>query len=333
MLLHNLKSFTNQLLKSTDRFFFEPRSLNPLGFFRICIALFCILQLILVYPDLLNIFGEAGYLRRELAEAVILDYQPRLTWATDFLTLHFGIEESKGIYLFTYFFIFCLISLMVGFLTRLMSILCFLIFSMFFGTGSFVVFGADCFALLSLFYCIILPTGRAYSVDNYLFKRKPKPSLSSTFFIRILQFHLCLVYVMAGLTKAVGVAWWTGEGVWRSAMIHYFNEMDISWLANVPQVAAFLSVSVLILECLYPIFMSIKKTRPFWLIAIIGMHVGIAVVMGLHLFSFVMIFWNITAFGWDYVEALQVKVKNLFQQLVARIRSKKQDQTLHKPAL
>jgi hypothetical protein len=40
-----------------------------------------------------------------------------------------------------------------------------------------------------------------------------------------------------------------------------------------------------------------KKTRFFWLVCILAMHVAIGVTMGMYLFAFVMIVLNLAAFG------------------------------------
>lgn len=309
------KSITNTLAKvnsKIDQVLFKPKSLANLGFFRICIGLFCLLQVILVYPDLLNIYGEYGYTTREISEVIIPDFQPRISWFTDFVFQNFGVTEDHSLYWLTHIYMAMLLLLMAGFATRFMAIACFGIFSMYFGTGNYVIFGADCFALLSLFYCVIMPVGRVFSIDNLILKREPKPSMYGSFYTRLLQFHLCIVYLFAGLSKAVGVAWWNGEGIWRSLMSDHFRQFDMSWMADYPVVPMVLSISVVVIETLYFALIFFKKTRPLTLFAIVSMHVGIAIFMGLHLFAFILIFWNLTAFGWPYVESFSKTLKAKF---------------------
>jgi hypothetical protein len=43
-----------------------------------------------------------------------------------------------------------------------------------------------------------------------------------------------------------------------------------------------------------------KKTRFFWLICILAMHVAIGLTMGLYLFALIMVILNLAAFGPDF---------------------------------
>jgi hypothetical protein len=56
-------------------------------------------------------------------------------------------------------------------------------------------------------------------------------------------------------------------------------------------------IAVLILEIGYPFFIWPKRTRPTWLLCILGMHIVIGITMGLYLFSLIMIVLNLAAFG------------------------------------
>lgn len=306
-----------------NSYFFKEVNTYNLAFFRIGIAFFCMAHLILIHPDLLNIFGEFGYVSRELAEVKLPDYQPRLSWITDYLNSQFLIPEEKSLYYITYAFLFFLSLLLIGFFSRVNAIICFFFFSMFFGTGNNVIYGGDCFALLSLFYCMIMPIGKSFSVDRLLFKRNKSIYTSSgTFFTRMLQLHLCVVYFFAGLSKAVGVTWWNGEGIWRALMSGYFQKVDMTWLAEYQWVAYAVSVGVVLIELTYPVLIHIKKTQLVFLACIITMHLSIAVIMGLYLFAFILIIWNITAFGWPYI--LQFK---------KRMETSRQLDTSHGPTV
>jgi hypothetical protein len=56
-------------------------------------------------------------------------------------------------------------------------------------------------------------------------------------------------------------------------------------------------IVVCLLELTYPVLIWPKRTRLICLAAIVGMHVGIGLTMGLHLFSLVMIVLNLAAFA------------------------------------
>ncbi len=307
-----MKTIIQHSLSSLDRFFFKPSNNNILSCFRIFVAIYCGYQFITIYPDLLNIFGAYGFNRGEVVEIMLADFMPRISWLTD-ATASIGIGEVTTIYALFYFYLFVLAALAIGLGTRLSAVLALFIHLMFFGSGKVFMYGADYFTSSCLFYCAIMPMGKSWSIDNLLRKRKTRPqSEMATFFMRLLQIHLCFVYLFGGFSKMLGTHWWNGLAIWRAVSVPGFYNIDMSWLASYPWISILLGWSVLLLEFGYPLFMFFRKTRPFWLAAIIGMHLGIAVFMGLTQFAAIMIFLNLSAFGGNYVQALWTKAKNAF---------------------
>jgi hypothetical protein len=61
-----------------------------------------------------------------------------------------------------------------------------------------------------------------------------------------------------------------------------------------------MAVTVCLLETGYPLFIWMRQTRAYWLFAIIAMHLGIGLAMGLDLFAFVMITLNLAAFAPEF---------------------------------
>jgi hypothetical protein len=113
----------------------------------------------------------------------------------------------------------------------------------------------------------------------------------------VLQVHLCLVYFFGGLAKSLGSGWWNGASVWRALTRPPFNVISpdilVFWRYLFPVAGIFICV----FEISYLFFIWPKRTRLFWLTCMLCVHVGIAVTMGMYLFSFIMIVLNIAAFG------------------------------------
>jgi hypothetical protein len=53
----------------------------------------------------------------------------------------------------------------------------------------------------------------------------------------------------------------------------------------------------MLIELGYPVFIWPRRTRPVWVAATAALHLGIGVLMGLWLFSAVMIVMTVAAFG------------------------------------
>jgi hypothetical protein len=58
-------------------------------------------------------------------------------------------------------------------------------------------------------------------------------------------------------------------------------------------------IAIWLIEFGYPFLIWPRKTRTFWLVCVLAMHIGIAVMMGLYLFAFVLIVLNLAAFAPD----------------------------------
>ena len=160
-------------------------------------------------------------------------------------------------------------------------------------------YGVDNFTTIGLFYLMIAPLPDCCSADARLGFGKAKPADLHGLHRRVLQLHLCLVYCCGGLTKALGPAWWNGESIWRAVTRAPFNVISPHFWAWWEPFLPLLGVGVFLLELGYPFFIWSKTTRPIWLVSILAMHVGIALAMGLYLFSLIMIVLNLAAFGSD----------------------------------
>src|SRR6516165_9652918 len=67
-----------------------------------------------------------------------------------------------------------------------------------------------------------------------------------------------------------------------------FSTFDLSWLAKYSLIPMLAGWGTLVVEIGYPFFMCQRRTRKVWGFATIGLHVGIALCMGLVFFSSVM---------------------------------------------
>lgn len=47
----------------------------------------------------------------------------------------------------------------------------------------------------------------------------------------MIQIHLCIIYLCAGLSKLRGARWWDGTAVWTTMNYQEYAPVDMSWLA------------------------------------------------------------------------------------------------------
>ena len=276
-------------------FFHQNVPVETLGFYRIVISGFALIQFLVLLPDWMLFYGPEGMMPWPISEALASNYMPTLSAVTKLFS-PIGMSANGSVYLVTVIYVISLIGLFVGFKTRLMGLLAWSMHLIINTTGNLTAYGVETFTHIALFYCAVLPVGASWSRDN-LKKPKQLPAYLITLSVRIIQLHLCIMYFSSGFEKALGDQWWNGEAIWIALQQDQFNQVDIGWMARVPWIPKLLGWGTLALETLYPIGILWPKTKRFWLTGILMMHFGIAVFLGLHLFGGLMILLNVAAFA------------------------------------
>ena len=115
--------------------------------------------------------------------------------------------------------------------------------------------------------------------------------------------HLSFIYFFGGVAKALGSGWWNGTSLWRTLTRSPFNLIPAETLISWKYVFPAAGIAVFLLELGYPFAIWPKRTRFFWLICIVSMHIAIGLAMGMYLFSLVMIVLNAAAFGPELIFA------------------------------
>jgi hypothetical protein len=144
---------------------------------------------------------------------------------------------------------------------------------------------------------MIAPLPDKWALDQKLWRTQPRDPEVVGFFRRVLQLHLCVIYFFGGLTKCLGAGWWTGDSMWRALTRPPFDLIPSQTLIHWQPILLIAGIVVCLLELTFPILIWPKRTRIFCLMAVLAMHIGIGVTMGLHLFSLVMIILDLAAFG------------------------------------
>ena len=275
--------------------FFKPEAPQTLAYFRIAVSAFGLVQLFVLLPDWMWLYGPKGLLPWEISDALNTNGTPSLLFASNLLA-HVHISPTATVYLVTIIYFLSLTALLIGFKTRVMAITAWLMHLMINTTGHFTAYGVESFLHIALFYCAVLPVGYCLSIDA-IKKRTVIPPYLITLSVRIIQLHLCMMYLASGIEKSLGGQWWSGEAVWLALQQDQFHKFDTGWMAQIPILPKLLCWGTLLAETFYPIGIFYKKTKKVWLISIMSMHAFIALFLGLQLFGALMTLLNLTAFG------------------------------------
>jgi hypothetical protein len=231
-----------------------------------------------------------------------------------------------------------LVTLMfvLGFATRITAVLTW------FGALSYIhrcpviVFGVDTMMNILLVYLMLSPCGAALSLDRVLARwwstarprvvgrwkalwgrpagpiyapppppAKPAPSVAANVVIRLLQIHVCIIYLAAGATKLQGRSWWEGTAVWATFSNFEFAPMQyeiyniaLRFLGKNRMVfEIFLTTATyftLFFEISYAYLVWLRPTRWLMLGMAITLHGAIGIFMGLKTFSLMMLVMNMS---------------------------------------
>jgi hypothetical protein len=287
-----------------EEFLFPPNSDSWLGILRIGVAFQVIIYCLSLRTDWNDLFSldRAGVIKRDLAEAMLSaqsHYIPRLGWLVDFAS-YFGAPEQTVLTGAWWSLLCAAVLLLIGLFSREAAIATLFLHLCAVKSTSGLTYGVDNFTSIGLFYIMIAPLPDRWAADCWLRNTRRKDSHLQGFHRRILQLHLCLIYFFGGITKCAGAGWWDGTSIWYALIRPPFNLLPPETLIAWKNLFPVLGISVCLLETGYPLFIWLRKTRTFWLVAVITMHLAIGLVMGLYLFALVMITLNLAAFGAEF---------------------------------
>ncbi|WP_369196719.1 HTTM domain-containing protein [Streptomyces djakartensis] len=203
---------------------------------------------------------------------------------------------------------------MLGWRTRVMSVLFAVVVTSFHARAIFMTDGGDNLILLMALYLVLTACGRRWSLDARRDRAKPVPAagaprpsghplirqLSDARGLLVTVVHncgmfliaaqVCLLYGSAGLYKVQGGTWGNGTA------LHYALNLELfrPW----PALSGFVDDHLLVIAVAGYLTVLLQVAFPFVLFGrlkypvlglLLGMHIGIAVLMGLPLFSGAMI--------------------------------------------
>ena len=283
-----------------NHFWFTPSDPATLGLIRLLGGSMIFYTHLVWSIDLLGFFGPQGRIRPEAARS----FYGENSYAWSYL--HW-IESPVLLWTVHILALVVLAMFALGLLTRITSVLTFGIVISYVHRAPFALFGLDQLNTLLALYLMVGPAGAAYSLDN-IFQRRgwlnflppwlrgrsdaDGRSTTANIAIRLLQLHMCIVYLFAGFGKLLGPPWWDGSAMWMSFANYEYQSLDMTWLANYPYLLDFLTHLTIAWECSYIALVWPRLTRPLVIALAVPLHLGIALCMGMITFGVIMIIAN-----------------------------------------
>ena len=274
-----------------NRFWFTPSDPATLSLIRILAGSMLLYTHWSWSVDLLGFFGSEGRIPVEFAQR----FQDT-PFAWSYL---YYISSPTWLWVAHVAALVILFLFMIGYLTRVMSVLVVLITISYAHRSTGALFGLDQINGMLALYLAVGPSGDAWSVDAWLRRRRNpsspriRESVLANVAIRLIQLHMCIIYLFAGLGKLLGQSWWAGTALWGAFGNFEYQTMDMTWLAAHPLLINAITQLILAWEVAYCALVWPRLTRPLVLALAVPLHLGIAFGMGMITFGLAMLYGNL----------------------------------------
>ena len=305
------RSWFADILAAWDRFLFAPADPATLGLIRILTGAM-LLYTHFVWSIALNeFFGSDAWLSNEFAWRF---HDSAFGWS------HlYWVQNSAVLWITHLLALVVFACLMLGYFTRVASVLAFLLTVSYAHRATGALFGLDQINGFLALYLMVGPSGDAFSIDNWLRRRRnPKSeqsgevrsSVMANIAIRLMQLHLCIVYLFAGLGKLLGESWWDGTALWGAFANQEYQTLDMTWIVHSIVLVNVMTHVSLAWEVSYAALIWPRLTRPVMLLLAIPLHMGIALCMGMVTFGLIMLVANLAFVSPNLVRACVGRLQN-----------------------
>lgn len=229
------------------------------------------------------------------SESVLCHPIELLSW------LHLSLPNKEALNFLFICLIMSLFALSVGFFSRLFGAVSFFLFFYVYGSTISCAVGKNpdyipwnhAIVVFNLFLLFISDSGRKYSLDALVFKKKSSFDLNWPIFL--LKFNLIYAYFASAFAKLSGEFLWVNGYSLQAQMIYRHLNLDtpeILFLINSNKIAYFVSIVVITSELLSPL-------------ALINKYAAVIFVSGSLIFQ-IFFAWSIelrwmSYFGWAYL--------------------------------
>lgn len=276
--------------------------LRTLALYRVCVASIILLDLVARARDLVAHYSDEGVLPRAALLGDIGQWSPSLHLISGSPRMQALLFVVAGV---------VALALLVGYRTRLATLLSWLLLLSLQARNPAIMQGGDMLLYLLLFWGMFLPLDARFSVDAALnedAQRAPNAFFSMGTMALLVQ-AMC-VYTFGALLKTSPVWIPDGTAVYYALHLDYMVTPIGIWFRNFPSVLEYLTYFVWSLELLAPVLMfspiAHVRVRLLGMALLLALHTGFLLCLYLGLFPFASM-TSILAFTpgrvWDWIGA------------------------------
>lgn len=293
----------SEVLEAWNRFWFEPADPATLGLIRIFTGAMLFYTHAVWGLDLLAFFGPSGWLSREAVALVQRD-----TYSFSYL---WWLQDSPAALWAAHALAMATFGLLtVGLFSRAAAAVSLIAALAYVTRVPGALFGLDQINVMLCTYLVVGPCGDAFSLDRWRAARRAggdlpvRKSWTANVSIRLIQIHMCIIYLFAGMAKLTGQAWWDGTAMWMALGNLEYQSLDMTWMSEWPKMMNLMAHVTIIWEISYLFLVWPRLTRPVVILLAVPLHMGIAVCLGMITFGLLMLVGNLAFVPPEMIRAL-----------------------------
>jgi hypothetical protein len=280
---------------------------RSLALFRICLALIMIGDLLYRAQDLQAHYTDAGV----LPIALVSLYQQQ-HWYWSIHTLHPALPLEVLLFIVAGLFA---LSLLVGYRTRTVSVVCWLLLISLQNRNTMVLTGGDTMLRVLAFWAMFLPLGLRWSVDRALDKTDaPMPQRIFSVGSMALIVQLGIVYLFGALLKT-GPTWRIDHtAIYYALSIGEFATPLAKFLLHYPEMLKSLTIFAWYLELMAPFLIVFSafsgSLRTVVVFLYVGFHISLGACLALGLFPVIgALAWVVLLPGWFWTHFFRLAAR------------------------
>ena len=296
--------YLKSVLDAWNQFWFAPRSAETLAVMRILVGAMLLYTHLVWTFELGTFFGSDSVIPTEFRGSFL--HSGGCSWS------HFDwFNSSAWMWGSHIVALIAFASFTLGMFTRVTGIASCLFVISYANRATGSLFGLDQINAFLALYLAISHCGTRYSVDAKLLSGQGRApdSVANTVATRLLQIHMCIVYLFAGTGKLAGVTWWNGEAIWGTLASYEYQTFDMTWICEALWLVNLLTYATVAWEVSYSFLIWPKLTRPMVLVAAVFIHIGIGFAMGMMTFGLIMLFGNLAFVPPNLINSLLDRLK------------------------
>jgi len=292
--MNRLLSSPIHMLVGWRRFWFAPVDPTTLAAVRIATGAVLLYTYAAVAPAVLDYVGPNAWVDPAALTTIrgMEDNSTyRYTWSVFSL-----VSDPQSIITLYWVFLASIAAFALGVFTRVAAPLVWIGHVSFVHRAHLTWYGIDVILAMLTFYMMFAPCGAALSLDR-LWRRSagpPRASWTANLCIRLIQVHMAIIYLCAGLGKLQGSQWWDGSAVWTVIATKELAPLDVTGLGRLGDLVCLTISSLGVLMTLgfeigFIFLIWNRAARPVMLALAVFLHAGIGLFMGMSAFGAAML--------------------------------------------